>query len=42
MALGSFVGMGYDAADLADDAARLAGVVARALGCADMVTGRTP
>ena len=35
-----FVGMGYDAGDLRDDAARLGGALARAVGFADMTTGR--
>ncbi len=41
VALSHFVGTGYDAGDLADDAARLGGALARAVGCADMLTGRT-
>ncbi len=36
-ALSHFVGVDYDATQLGDDAARLAGVVARALGCAELV-----
>jgi hypothetical protein len=37
VALSQFLGVDHDPGELANDAARLAAVVARGLGCADMV-----
>ncbi|HEX8769952.1 MAG TPA: hypothetical protein VF711_04210 [Acidimicrobiales bacterium] len=40
VALSQFVGPAYDAADLREDSARLAGVIGRAAGLADESRGR--